>query len=293
MSLQGLYCPITTPFVDERISFTKLAENLEKWNRLELAGYVVLGSTGENVYLSPGEKLELVRIARENIPADRKLIVGAGCESTAETEVLIQKTAERGADAVLVITPHYYKGPLLDRVLSEHFLHVAETSPLPVIVYNVPKFTGVDVSAAVVKQLRVHPKIVGIKESTNDFSKLTEISELSSDGFGVLVGNAAFFYPGLVLGAQGAVLALANFAGEACLEIYRAFSQGSQKEALRRFLQVRKAAQFIIGRLGIPGIKAAMDLSGYYGGAPRRPLLPLAQESIVQVKQHLADAQLL
>jgi 4-hydroxy-2-oxoglutarate aldolase len=277
VSLSGVFPPIPTPFAgDGRVNLDALAGNLARWNTHDLSGYVVLGSNGEGVLLDPEEKGEVWDVARRNIPPGRLMIAGTGAESTRGTIALTQRAAEAGADAALVVTPHYYKPKMTPDALLGHFRAVADAAPIPIMIYNVPGFTGVNVDAATVARMAAHPNIAGIKDTSGNIVQLAETVRLAPPGFQVLAGSASFFLAGLAVGAVGGILALANVAPERALDIYRLFREGRMEEAgelQRRMIPVNAA---ITSRYGIAGLKAALDMLGYYGGPVRSPLLPLS-----------------
>lgn len=292
MSLSGIHCPITTPFIDDRLATDRLIENLQKLSASGLDGFVVLGSTGEAVYLNHSEKLELIKAAREFVTAKQRFIVGAGAESTRETIEFTEQAAKLGADYVLVKTPYYYKGQMDSKHLTEHFISVAERSPIPVIVYNVPKFTGVDISSEAVGELAQHHNIAGIKDSTDSVSKISELLRLNSPTFEVLIGNASLFLPGLFLGAKGAILALCNIAPEQCVKIFELVREDAPEQARKLYLSLIPIAKVVVGQHGIPAIKSAMDMLGYFGGSPRRPLLPADGATKTEIYSLLKKAEL-
>jgi 4-hydroxy-2-oxoglutarate aldolase len=273
-SLAGVFPPITTPFdVDGQVHYQALEENLERWNQYDLAGYVVLGSNGETVYLSEEEKVRVLETARQVIPRDKLLLAGTGREATRHTIAFTRRAAEVGADAALVVTPHYYIARMTPDSLLQHYLAVADASPIPVLIYNVPGFTGVNVDAATVARAAGHPKIVGIKDTSGNITQAADTVRLAGPDFQVLAGSAGFFLAGLAVGAVGGILALANIAPAKCIEIYRLFKAGQWAEAaeLQRTMIPVNAA--VTARFGIAGLKAAMDMLGYYGGPVRSPLL--------------------
>ncbi|MCG8607578.1 dihydrodipicolinate synthase family protein, partial [bacterium] len=195
MKLKGIFCPLTTPFVDNRVSPDKLAYNLKRFNSTELNGYVLFGSTGEASYISISERIELIKAARNLIPVHtQKFMVGTGYETTDETVSFTKQAADSGADCALVLTPHYYKKAMSDAVLIQHFTVVADRSPIPIVLDNVPPFTGVDLSVNAVATLADHPNIVGIKDSTADVKKLLSLIQICSKKLSILIGNA-FYYP--------------------------------------------------------------------------------------------------
>jgi 4-hydroxy-2-oxoglutarate aldolase len=276
VALRGVFPPIPTPFdAQGEVALGALVENLERWNQYDLAGYVVLGSNGEAIYLTGQEKLHVLETARRAIPADKRMIAGTGCESTRETIVLTRQAAQVGADAALVLTPHYYGSKMTPDSLVRHYQAVADASPIPILLYNVPGFTHVDVDAATVARAAHHPNVAGIKDSGGNLAKLADVVRLNGPDFQVLAGSAGFFLAGLAVGAVGGVLALANVAPQECIGIHRLFKAGQWEEAAelqRRMVPVNAA---VTARFGVAGLKAAMDMLGYYGGPVRPPLLDL------------------
>lgn len=294
LALDGVFPPIPTPFnMEGAVDHRALAENLARWNRYDLAGYVVLGSNGEAVYLDEGEKLRVLETARQAIPAGKLLIAGTGCESTWETIALIRQAAQAGADAALVLTPHYFGGRMTPAALVHHFYAVAEDSPIPIILYNVPKFTGLDVDASTTARAAAHPNIVGIKDSGGNITKLGDVVRLAGPDFQVLAGSAGFFFAGLALGAVGGVLALANVAPQQCIDIVALFREGRWDDAAalqRRMIPVNAA---VTARFGVPGLKVALDMLGYYGGPVRSPLQELTDTERQALHSVLAEGGLL
>jgi len=276
VTLKGVFPPIPTPFdAQGGVALGALVENLERWNQYDLAGYVVLGSNGEAIYLTGQEKLHVLETARRAIPADKLMIAGTGCESTRETIALTRQAAQVGADAALVLTPHYYGSKMTPDSLVRHYQAVADGSPIPILLYNVPGFTHVDVDAATVARAAQHTNVAGIKDSGGNLAKLADVVRLTGPDFQVLAGSAGFFLAGLAVGAVGGVLALANVAPQECIGIHRLFKAGQWEEAAelqRRMVPVNAA---VTARFGVAGLKAAMDMLGYYGGPVRPPLLDL------------------
>jgi 4-hydroxy-2-oxoglutarate aldolase len=294
ISLKGVFPPIPTPFDDQaRVNHQALRDNLERWNRYDLAGYVVLGSNGEAVYLTEDEKIRVWETARDVVPSGKLLIAGTGCESTQETIALTQKAAAAGADAALVVTPHYYSGKMTAPGLLRHYTEVAAASPIPVMIYNVPKFTYVDLDAATIAQASLHPNIVGIKDSSGNVAKLSDVVRLAEPGFQVLAGAGGVFFAGLSMGAVGGILALASVAPRESIDIQRLHDAGHWSEAAelqRQMLPVNAAVTTVYG---IAGLKAALDMLGYYGGPVRSPLLDLDQNSKNALRQTMLQASLL
>jgi 4-hydroxy-2-oxoglutarate aldolase len=294
ISLRGVMPPIPTPFDAEgNVQFQALVENLERWNQYDLIGYVVLGSNGEGVYLDGGEKVRVWEVARRAIPADRLLIAGTGCESTRETIALTRRAAEAGADAALAVTPHYYGGKMTTDSLVRHYEALADASPIPILIYNVPTFTHVNMDAAAVARASRHPNIVGIKDTSGNITQLADTVRQADPGFQVLAGSASFLLAGLALGAVGGILALANIAPLQTLDLYRLFQEGKWAEAavLQRHLLPANAA--VTTRYGIAGLKAALDMLGYYGGPVRSPLMDLSEVERQALRQILVEGGIL
>jgi 4-hydroxy-2-oxoglutarate aldolase len=285
IQLNGIYPPVPTPFDSEgRIAPEPLKKNLAALNRYELRGYVILGTNGEYVMLTEQEKLWVLDAARQAIPRERLLIAGTGCQSTGETIDLTHKAAELGADAALVITPYYYKKLMTPGALITHYNTVADMVPIPVLIYNMPACTGIDLDEETIAAMARHPNIIGIKESSGNVVKMATIRQKAGPGFQVLAGSAGFLLPALSIGAVGGVPALANIAPEQCIDIHRYFLEGKRKEA--RDLQVRLAPlnTAVTARWGVPALKAAMDMMGLYGGPVRLPLLPIDDDTRKQLE---------
>ena len=294
LSMAGIFPPIPTPFdATGELDLNALAANLEKWNRYPLNGYVVLGTNGEFPYLSESEKLTYFEAARKHIPPTKLFMAGTACESTHSTIALTKKAAALGADVAILVTPSYYKSKMDAAGLSHYYLTVADASPIPVSLYNMPANTNVDMPADLIITLSQHPNILGVKDSGGNLAKLGEIIRSARPGFQVLAGSAGFLYPALCVGAIGGVLALANIAPQQCCEIVSLFKFGKHEDA--RELQLRMIAPnaAVTARFGVPGLKAALDLLGYYGGPPRSPLLPLNEGQKDTLRSVLAGAGIL
>jgi len=272
MKLSGVMPPITTPFQNGKLALDKLKKNFQRWNQTGLFGYLVLGSNGEAVYLNEREKIKVIEISRESIPKSKIMLVGTGMESTQETIRFTNQAAKLGADCALVVTPSYFKGSMKPQVLRDHFISVAESSQIGILIYNVPQFTGINMEPELVAKLSEHPNIIGIKDSSGNIQQLSEIVSLSQKGFAVFVGSAPVFFPALCVGAVGGILAVANVVPQECVRIKNLFHEKKFDEA--RVLQNRLTplAKAVTTKYGIGGLKMAMDLAGYFGGDPRPPL---------------------
>ncbi len=353
MLLHGIFPPITTPFYpDGEVYYKKIEHNVERYSRTPVVGIVVQGSTGEAILLSDQERRDVLKAAREAISPEKILIAATGIESAKETLRLTEYAATLGYDVALVRTPHFYKSQMLKPLnMLTFFRTVADRSPLPVLLYNVPGFTGYDLPAELVAELAEHPNIVGIKESGGDVEKARKMVELTKHirrsatvtetfaavtprmlkaaetneggalvtigaaegaksaspssaavsvvsglktrkkevGFQVLVGAAGKLKLSLEAGAVGGILGFASCAPTACFEIYTAWKEGDEKLAAEKQERILEAAKKVVNECGPAGIKYAMDLNGYFGGAPRLPLLPLASDAKLDIDRLMAN----
>ena len=290
--LKGIYPPLTTPFVRDVVAYNKLIENLKKYNQKGLSGYVVLGSNGESVFLTKKEKLKLISTVREH--SDNKtLIAGTGLESIKETIDLTNESAKNGADYALIITPSFYKTAMNHKVLLNYYTAVADSISIPLIIYSVTKFTNVNIEIETIAKLAEHPNIIGIKNSSENIAEINATIYNTPKDFDVLVGTGSVLLYGLISGAVGGILALANIAPDECIKICNLFSEGKLNEAEEiqsRMYAVNKA---ITATYGVAGLKASMGLLGYYGGQPRKPLQPLTSSNMKKLKPILLKAKLL
>jgi len=293
INLHGIFPPIPTPFIKDDVAYDELAANIDKWSKTGLKGLVAMGSNGEYVYLSAEEKRKFVAKVVELTPDHMQVIAGTGCESTKETIDLTRDCADIGAHAALVVSPHYYSGRMNESALNAYFTTVADNSPIPILLYNVPKFTHINMTAGLVAQLSRHPNIAGIKDSTGNVIQLGEIANLVSADFNLLVGTAGALFGALALGCVGGVLALANVAPQICVRIYQLVQEGNFEEAKKLQLKMIPVNQAVTATYGVPGLKAAMDMLGYFGGDPRPPLLPSSEKEKSEIRKILRKADLL
>jgi 4-hydroxy-2-oxoglutarate aldolase len=291
--LDGIYPPIPTPYGEKgEIALEALQQNLMFLDQFELRGFVVLGSNGEYVMLSESEKLSVIEAAREVIPSHRLLIAGTGCQSTGETLDLTKKAARIGVDAVLIITPSYYRQLMTPEALMHHFFAIADESPVPILIYNMPACTGIDLEAETVAALAHHPNIIGLKDSSGNIVKMGAIRQQTGSGFQILAGSGGFLVPAMSVGAIGGIMALANIAPHACVALRRYFLETRQTEARELQLRMIPVNDAVTSRWGVPGLKAAMDILGLYGGPVRMPLRPLTDEMRKQLNSLLVNAGL-
>ncbi len=291
---EGVFPPIPTPFGEGgQVDLGALRANVARWNETGLVGYVVLGSNGEAPLLSDDESVALIRAVREAMAPGMTLIAGTGRESTRATLSACQAAADAGADAALVITPWYYKRSMTGDALRHHYEVVADASPIPVLLYNMPANTGVNLPVSTVAELAEHPNVVGIKDSAGDIGQLSALVRSTPDDFVVMCGNAGAFLPGLLLGATGGILALANVAPRQTVALYQAVRAGQLDEARRLHDRLMPVGTAVTRTYGIGGLKAALDMLGYVGGRPRPPLLPPSPEAVADVRRILELADLL
>ncbi len=290
-SLSGIFPPLTTPFAsDGALALDRLAANLAIYNKLPLAGYVITGSTGEAVLLSLDETERVWAAAREAAAPDKILIAGTGVDSTAETIARSRRAGALGYQLALVKTPYYYKPMMTAAALEEHFLRVADASPIPILIYSVPFFTGITVEADLAARLARHPNIAGIKDSAGSPARSGEIVRQSPPDFQVLVGSAQNFAASLAAGARGGILALACVLPELCVELYQAHMRGDSARVQEVQHLIVDPAINLVGKYGPAGVKYAMDQRSYYGGPPRPPLQAPAGDSAVEVERILLAA---
>lgn len=291
-----MFAPATTTFdpVTGEVDIVAFRRNVRSWLEAPLSGLVLFGSTGEGLLLDEGERVRILEAIREAAGHERLLLAGTGAESTRAAIRLSRAAADAGADAVLVQPPAYYRPQLTPEALRDHYTAVAEASTVPVLLYQVPPaYTGADLQAGLVAELAHHPNIVGIKDSTGDLKALGALVETCSRDFAILVGSGAVLYGGLEVGACGGILAVAVLAPHAACELYQRKIDGDEAGAGRIQERLAPLHRAVVGGLGVPGIKAALDLLGLAGGPPRAPLKPLRPRERGAVRQALDTAGLL
>lgn len=284
--ISGIFAPLSTPFdASGAVDGPAFEENVEKYGQTGLAGLVVLGSNGEFALLDEEEKGALVEAARRRLPREKKIIAGTGRESLRGTLALTRRCADAGADAALVITPNYYKTDMASAALERYYIETADASPLPVILYNMPRNTGVNISSALAIRLSAHPNIVGIKDSSANIVQITEIIARSAPHFSVIAGSGSFLLAALVLGGDGGTMAVANVVPDLCVELYEATLAGDLARAREIQFALMEINSAVTSRFGLGGMKAAMDMVGYRGGLPRRPILPASEETKAKIRE--------
>jgi 4-hydroxy-2-oxoglutarate aldolase len=289
MNLHGIFPPLTTPFApDGSVALARLRENVARYNRIGLAGYVVNGSTSESVLLRWDEVYSLWETVKQAAAPGKTLIAGTGAESTPETIEHSNRAASLGFDAALVRTPSFYKPAMNDTTLAEHYLRVADAARIPILVYSVPVFTHVKVEAPLIARVSQHPNIIGMKDSSGDVPGVQKIIAAAPKSFRTLVGSAATLYESLEIGAIGAILALACSFPELCVEIYEASRAGDKPRAHSLAQKLIAPAKMLGPQYGIAGLKYALDRLGYYGGPPRGPLQPVGEPAQREIDSMLA-----
>jgi 4-hydroxy-2-oxoglutarate aldolase len=286
MEIEGVLPPVTTPFDDNGcIVYDQLAENIKGWNETDISGYLILGSNSEFIFLNEEEKLEIVKTARKSIPLSKKMLVGTGLESTKSTIEFTRRAADCGADVAVVITPHFFRSNMSHEAFLKHYIMIADSSPIPVLLYNVPSFTGLNLEAVTASALSSHENIVGIKDSSGNVEQLSEIISLTGEKeFSVLTGSSIVLYPSMCVGASGGIMAIACALPEKCSDIIKLYKDGSHAEAKELQMRLIEPTIAATSRYGVPGLKAAMELTGYYGGRSRLPLLPVTSAEIEEIK---------
>jgi len=291
--LSGVFPPIPTAFDDTtgHVAPAAVAVNVRRLMAMPLAGVLALGSNGEAPLLAEEESDRVVAAAREAVPADRVLLVGTGREATRATVEASRRAAGLGADAVLVRAPFFYGAQMSQAALLAHFTAVADASPVPVVLYNLPGVTGFSLTAGLVEQLAEHRNIVGLKETSSDLDRLGRFAAIRPDRFAVLSGSAPVLYPALCAGAVGGILAVANILPSACLAMLQDVRAGRHESALALQRRLVRIAQLVSTVHGVAGLKAALEMIGQPGGPVRPPLRPLAAEAREEIRAELTAFQ--
>ena len=288
-NLRGILLPITTPFKSELVDHAALRSNIDHWSTTGITGYVILGSTGERVHLDEREYVEVIETTRAATPDGLAFIVGAGQHSVTGTINEIERAAAASADAVLVITPHYYRAAMTQEVLVNFYNAVADASPVPVLLYSMPALTGIKIEPETIARLSEHENIIAVKDSSNDVAGFAETTKLCPPEFAVLTGNGTVLLDALRAGATGAILAVGCVVPEICVEIYDAFKRGDEARASSLQAKLTPLATAVTTKHGIGGLKAALDLAGYKGGSVRAPLRSPDEAARAEIARLLGD----
>jgi 4-hydroxy-2-oxoglutarate aldolase len=274
----GVFAALTTPFEGDAVSEEKFCENIKKYNSFSLSGYVVAGTSGEATYLTDNESEKLVQAAKSAASPDKKILVGTARESTTATVAFTNRIAAMGADAALIRTPFYFRSQMTHKALQNYYMTVADQVKIPVIAYHIPQITSLSFNSRLLVELSAHPNIVGVKDSSGNLAFLGEVIRDLPPDFCYLLGAGSVFLPGLLIGASGGILRLADIVPGQCTEIYALFMEKKWEEALKLQAALIPLNNAIIQIYGISGAKYALDLLGYQGGLPRPPLLALEEK---------------
>ena len=292
--LSGIFPPIMTPFIDQKVAYDKLAENIRKYNGTSLTGYMPLGSNGEFRGMSDEESLKILRVIYQNKIKDKVLMAGAQRESAEATIEFIKKAVDEGIEFASILCPHYFPKKMNDEALIKFYMRVADASPVPILLYNSPGFSGgVVLSVEAVAILSQHPNIVGMKDGTKENMSTYVKAIKPGTEFYILAGTIKKFYTGLLDGGVGGVLSMSNYLPDICCELYRVFLNGNLQEGQKMHERLCILNGMTSGKYGVPGVKYAMDLVGYFGGDPRIPLLPLAMEEKAEMKENMKNEGLI
>lgn len=290
--LQGILAPVVTTFQGNGdVDLEAFASNVRAHLAAGLHGVVVTGSTGEAALLDDGERKALVETARDAVPSDRLLLAGTGAESTRAAVRLTKMAAAAGADGVLVVAPHYYGSAMSVTALANHYRWIADASPVPVVLYNIPKYMHYALAPGLVAELATHGNIVGIKDSSGDLDLLATYINSQSPHFTVMTGNGGTVQPALAMGARGGILAVSLFAPMLALGVYDAMRRGDVSTAKAMQDTLKPISGRIVGDLGIAGVKAALDRIGLHGGPVRPPLTPLSAAALSEVSELVSTGE--
>ena len=290
--LKGVLLPITTPFDNSgQLNLKALQDNIRQWSTSGIRGYVLLGSTGERVHLSEREYVDVICDTRSQVSRSMAFIVGAGQQSTRGTIEEIQRAADAGADAVLVITPNFYRSAITQEALIKHYNQVADASPVPVILYSMPALTGIKIEPVTIARLSDHPNIIGVKDSSADVEGFKKTIELCPQEFAVMTGNGTVLLEALRAGATGAILAVGCAVPQICVEVMRAFRDRENERAESLQAKLTPLATAVTTKYGIGGLKFALDENGYAGGNVRAPLQGPDEGAKAEIAHLLEEAK--
>lgn len=289
--LAGIFAPVSTPFVDGEVAYDRFKSNMQQYRKTGLAGFFALGSNGESMFLSESEKLKVLEIALQEKADHQVVMAGAGYESTRQTISFSNQVAELGADFVSILTPSYFKKRLTDEAMIGFYTDVADAVSVPVVAYNAPGFTGMTLTPKVVEVISRHPNVIGLKDTSK--GNMSTYLSVSGPGFVILAGTVSTLFESLLLGARGGVVSLANAFPAPCCELYEACKVLDLDKARRLHYMLIKLNQSVSGSFGVAGVKYAAEVAGYYGGDPRKPLLPITDEDRQVIRKAIDEAGIL
>ena len=285
--MKGIFVAAVTPFNNEQVDYKALTENITKWCETEISGIMILGSTSEFVSLNYEEKVRIIATARDAIPAAKAMIVGIGSESVRETIKLGNSATELGAEYTIVVNPHYYKPLLNENVLLKYFSSIADESNVPMLLYNIPKFSGINLSIDLITKLAGHKNIIGIKDSSGNLIQYTGL--IGIPDFTVFSGDLTSFVQTTLMGIDGGIFAFANVVPQEICDIFEMLKENKTVEAMKKFLPILKLAGGSIGKYGFPGLKKLMEIIGFNPGDPRLPFTPVNSGQAGEIKKAYED----
>jgi 4-hydroxy-2-oxoglutarate aldolase len=290
--LSGISAPISTPFVDGEVAYDRLRSNVQKYSETALAGFFALGSNGESMFLNESEKLKVLEVVLQEKADHQIVMAGAGYESTRQTISFSNQVAEMGADFVSILTPSYFKKRLTDDAMIGYYTDVADAVAIPVVAYNAPGFTGMTLTPKVVEVISRHPNVIGMKDTSR--GNMSTYLSVAGNDFDILSGTVSTLFESMLLGAKGGVVSLANAFPAPCCELYEACKAVVDLDKARRLhYMLIKLNKSVSGSFGVAGVKYAMELAGYHGGDPRKPLLPITEEGRLSIRKAIEEAGLM
>jgi 4-hydroxy-2-oxoglutarate aldolase len=286
--LAGIAAPITTPFVDEEVAYDRLRDNVKKYSHSRLDGFFALGSNGESKCMTESEKLKVLEVVLQEKAEHQIVMAGTGYESTKQTIAFSRKAAAMGADFVSIVTPSYFKKRLTDDAMIGYYTDVADALTIPVVAYNAPGFTGMTLSAGVIEKISRHPNVAGMKDTSK--GNMSTYLSVAGEDFQILSGTVSTLFESMLLGAKGGVVSLANAFPAPCCELYEACKDLDLDKARRLHYLLINLNKSVSGTFGVAGVKYAMEIAGYHGGAPRLPLLPITEEGRKSIRKAVEAA---
>ena len=286
--LSGISVPITTPFVNGEVAYDQLRSNMQKYSKTALAGFFALGSNGESMFLTESEKLKVLEVVLQEKAGHQIVMAGAGYESTRQTISFSKQVAEIGADFVSILTPSYFKKRLTDDAMIGYYTDVADAVAIPVVAYNAPGFTGMTLTPQVVEVISRHSNVIGMKDTSK--GNMSTYLSVSGEDFDVLSGSVSTLFESMLLGAKGGVVSLANAFPAPCCELYEACKALDLDRARRLHYMLIKLNKSVSGSYGVAGVKYAAEVAGYYGGDPRKPLLPITEDGRQFIRKAIEEA---